>query len=138
MNKLLPFVKKTFNDLLRRREIRFLIVGGINTAVGYAFFVLFVSLGFQYLIANTLATIIGVINSYLWNRFFTFKSKDKAMSEIVRFSLVYGTSYCISMLFLYLIVGRLGINVYVAGALNIIITTTISWFGHKNFSFKNQ
>jgi len=137
MNRLLPFVKKTFDDLLRHKEVRFFIVGGINTAVGYTAFVLFVFIGFQYLIANTLATIIGIINSYLWNRFFTFKSKGKAMSEIVRFSLVYATSYCISMLFLYLIVDRLSVNIYIAGALNIIITTIISWFGHKNFSFKN-
>ena len=138
MNKLLIFTKKTLDGLLKRREVRFLIVGGINTVVGYSVFALLVFIGLQYLIANTLATIIGVANSYLWNRLFTFKSKGKAMSEIVRFSLVYVASYCISMLFLYLIVGRLGINVYIAGALNIIITTAISWFGHKNFSFKNK
>lgn len=138
MNRLLTFIKKTIDDLLKHKEVRFLIVGGINTVVGYAAFALFVSIGLQYLIANTLATVIGVINSYLWNRFFTFKSKGKAMGEIIRFSLVYATSYCISMLFLYLIVGRFGVNVYIAGALNIIITTTISWFGHKNFSFKHE
>ncbi len=138
MNGLLHFIKRIFDDLLRHKEFRFLIVGGINTAVGYTAFVLFVFIGSQYLIANTLATIIGVINSYIWNRFFTFKSKGKAISEIARFSLVYATSYCISMLFLYLIVGCLGVNVYIAGALNIIIITIISWFGHKNFSFKNE
>lgn len=134
--KLIGNIKVLLSDLLKRKGVRFLIVGAINTAVGYGSYAVLISIGLQYLIANTLATIIGVINSYLWNRFFTFKSKGKAMSEIVRFSLVYATSYCISMLFLYLIVGRLGVNVYIAGALNIIITTIISWFGHKNFSFK--
>jgi len=112
------------------------MVGGINTAVGYGCYALFLLISIPYLIANTLATIIGVANSYLWNRYFTFKSKNKATSEIVRFSLVYLVSYLISMVFLFIIVGKLGINTYLAGLLNITITTLISWFGHKNFSFK--
>lgn len=125
-------------SIINRQEFRFLIVGGINTVVGYGAYALLLSFGTQYLLANTLATIIGVANSYLWNRFFTFKSKGKAWQEIIRFSLVYFISYCFGMLFLYLIVGRLGLNTYIAGVLNIIITTLISWFGHKNFSFKEK
>lgn len=124
--------------LFDRREVRFLIVGVINTAVGYGAYVLFLALGLNYLIAGTLSTIIGVANSYIWNRFFTFKSKGKAVNELARFSLVYLVSYCISMLFLYLVVGVFGLNAYIAGGVNLILTTLISWFGHKNFSFKNE
>lgn len=124
--------------LFYRRDFRFLLVGGINTVVGYSAFILFVSFGLQYLIANTLAMIIGVANSYLWNRFFTFKSKNKALGEIARFSLVYLVSYCVSMVLLYLLVGRLGMSAYLAGFLNIITITLISWFGHKDFSFKER
>lgn len=82
--------------------------------------------------------VVGVINSYLWNRFFTFKSKNKALGEIVRFSLVYLASYCVSMILLYLLVGYLGMSAYLAGFLNIIAITLISWFGHKYFSFKER
>lgn len=132
INKIQSFIKK----LLDKQGFRFLMVGGINTAVGYGAYALLIFFGLQYLIANTISTIIGVINSYLWNRFFTFKSKDKALGEMARFVLVYLVSYCASMLFLYLIVGKLGLNTYLAGILNIVLTTTVSWFGHKNFSFK--
>lgn len=129
-------IKKLFNKLISRQEIRFLIVGAINTVVGYGTYAILLFISYPYLIANTISMIVGVANSYLWNRFFTFKSKGKAASEIVRFSFVYLISYCCSMLFLYLIVGQLGMNAYIAGGLNIIVTTLISWFGHKNFSFK--
>lgn len=132
INKIQSLIKK----LLNKQGFRFLMVGGINTAVGYGAYALLLFFGMQYLVANTLATIIGVINSYLWNRLFTFKSKNKALGEMVRFVLVYLVSYCASMLFLYLIVGKLGLNTYLAGILNIVLTTTVSWFGHKNFSFK--
>ena len=131
-------IKSLIQKIISRQESRFLMVGAINTLVGYGAYALFLSVGVPYLIANTLSTIIGVINSYLWNRFFTFKSKGKAMGEIIRFSFVYLISYCCSMVFLYLIVGQFGVNVYVAGILNLVMTTLISWFGHKNFSFKEK
>jgi len=131
-------MKNFIVGLFQRQEFRFLIVGGINTAVGYGAYVLFIFLGFDYLIAFTSATIIGVANSYLWNRFFTFRSSSKAWGEISRFALVYLISFCVGLLFLKVIVSWLGINQYLAGALNIIITTAISWFGHKNFSFRNK
>lgn len=123
--------------LFDRREVRFLIVGAINTAVGYGAYAFFLSIDLNYLIAVTLSTIVGVANSYVWNRYFTFNSRGKAISELARFSLVYLVSYCISMIFLYLVVGVFGLNAYIAGGVNLILTTLISWFGHKNFSFKN-
>lgn len=129
---MLNYIKKIF----ARREVRFVFVGGINTVVGYGAFAILVALNVPYLIANTISTVIGVINSYLWNRFFTFKSKNKAIAEICRFAFVYFVSYCIGMLFLFIIVGHMYLNTYIAGALNIIVTTLISWFGHKNFSFR--
>lgn len=133
---------KRFRDMLvklfARREFRFLIVGAINTLVGYGAYALLLSLNVNYLISVTLSTIGGVINSYIWNRYFTFRSKSRAASEIARFALVYLVSYCSSLVFLYFFVEIFGINPYVSGVINIIITTTISWFGHKNFSFKTE
>ena len=134
MNDIINIIKRLFG----RREFRFLVVGVINTIVGYGAYALFLSLHVNYLVASTLSTIIGVANSYIWNRFFTFKSKGKAFSELARFSLVYIVSYCISMLFLYLVVGVFGLNAYIAGGANIILTTLISWFGHNKFSFKEK
>jgi len=127
-----------FGKLITRREFRFLIVGAINTLVGYGVYALLLSFNVNYLISVTISTIIGVINSYIWNRYFTFKSKARATSEIARFALVYLISYCFSIVFLYFVVGIFGLNPYISGVLNIIATTTISWFGHKNFSFKSE
>ena len=129
-------IRNYIEKLFKHREVRFLFVGVINTIVGFGVFAIFVALGLPYLIANTFSTIIGVLNSYLWNRFFTFKSKNRALDEIIRFSFVYFVSYCFGLLFLWVIVGKMGVNTYFAGALNIFVTMLISWFGHKNFSFK--
>lgn len=127
-------VKKLFEY----QEIRFLFVGVLNTIVGYGSFLLLLLVGTNYLVANTISYAIGVIHSYIWNRKFTFKSKNKSVFEIIKFVLVYIVNYLIGLGALYILVDKLNINPYLAGAFNLIITTLISFFGHKYFSFRQK
>lgn len=127
-----------YKKLTKKKEIRFLIVGGLNTIFGYAIYALLLYLNINYLVANAIATVIGVIHSYLWNRFYTFKSHDKALGEIVRFSAVYGVSFTIGTCTLYMFKSIFHINEYIAGLCNLVITTLISYFGHNLFSFKKN
>ncbi len=131
-------VFKMIKKLFQNQKIRFLFVGGLNTIVGYGFYSLFLILNIHYFIANTLSTILGVIHSYLWNRYFTFKSKQKALKEIVKFVSVYITSYLLGSATLWIFTSLLKISPYISGLINLIITTLISWFGHKYFSFKEN
>ena len=86
-------IKNMIKKLFSYQPIRFLFVGGLNTLVGYGIYALLVYIGVNYLLANTISTIIGIAHSYLWNRFFTFKSKNKAIKEITKFVSVYIVSY---------------------------------------------
>lgn len=128
---MIKLIKRMFSN----QKIRFLFVGGLNTIVGYGSFALLLFMNLNYLVANTISYIIGIIHSYFWNKKFTFKSKNKSPLELVKFIFVYIVNYLIGMIILYLLVDKLGINHYIAGMLNLIITTLISWFGHKYFSF---
>ena len=112
-----------------------MFVGGLNTLVGYGVYAILLFLNFNYLIANSISTVIGVLHSYLWNRFFTFKSKEKAGKEFMKFISVYVISYLIGMVSLYCFTGLLNLSPYIAGLINLVITTLISYFGHKYFSF---
>ena len=126
------------SKILQRQEIRFLFVGGLNTLVGYGIYALLLCFHINYLIANTISTLIGIGHSYLWNRFFTFKSKEKASKELLKFVSVYVVSYILGTISLFIFKSILNISPYIAGLLNLIITTLISYFGHKNFSFKKE
>ena len=125
-----------FQKLMARQEIRFLFVGILNTIVGYGIYAFLVFFHMHYLVANTISTILGVLHSYLWNRYFTFRSKEKAGTELIKFISVYLLSYVIGTCTLYLFNHYLHISPYLAGLINLVITTLISYFGHKNFSFK--
>lgn len=131
-------MKKLIKKMFAHKGIRFLFVGGLNTIVGYGSYALLLLIGFNYLLSNTLSYIIGVIHSYLWNKNFTFKTKTKNISEIIRFVLVYISSYLFGLFTLFILVHYLKLNPYLAGLVNLIFTTLISWFGHNKFSFRSD
>lgn len=57
-------------------KIRFAVVGGFNTALDFVLLFLFVSLGFDKIIANYFSTSISLIFSFFANKSFTFKNKS--------------------------------------------------------------
>lgn len=133
---------KKINNLIKyyleKRFIRFLLVGGINTIVGYGTFAIFIYFNYHYYFSYIMSYVIGIANSYIWNKLFTFKSKNKSYRELLRFISVYLISFVIGSIFLYTAVDMLKINEYVAGLINLIFVTLISWIGHNKFSFKEQ
>ena len=130
-----PSAADIIKTLINDQRVRFLIVGGINTITGYGTFAAVVFAGGHYLLANVIATVVGVTVSYILNKYFTFKQYKKSFSEIIRFILVYAVSFLLGNVVLYVLVDYMAISPYVAGALNLVFTTLISWFGHKYFSF---
>ncbi|MEA4873662.1 MAG: GtrA family protein [Synergistaceae bacterium] len=132
-----PSVFDTVKALTNDQRVRFLIVGGINTAVGYGTFAAVIFLGGHYIVANVIATAVGMTVSYFLNKYFTFRQYKKSFTEIIRFISVYFFSFMLGNVVLYVMVDIISISPYLAGALNLIFTTLISWFGHKYFSFRS-
>ncbi|MBQ9383067.1 MAG: GtrA family protein [Ruminiclostridium sp.] len=56
--------------------IKFGLVGVSNTLVNYITYLIFVSLGVHYVIANAIGFIISVLNAYFWGSRFVFKEDD--------------------------------------------------------------
>lgn len=57
-------------------KIRFIIVGGANTALDFLLLFLFTNLGINKIVANYFSTGIALIFSFFANKEFTFKNKD--------------------------------------------------------------
>lgn len=70
------------------RPVKFAVVGALNTAVDFvAFNVLATLLGVPVVPANVVSYAIGIVNSYVWNRAWTFgdRRSERARAEFVRF-----------------------------------------------------
>lgn len=117
-----------------KRIFKFICVGGLNTVIGYgAFFIL--SLYLNYLVALVIAHFIGVTNSYLWNKYWTFQVKKFRLAEFVKFNIVYLFALGANMLILYVAVERLAFNPRLGQLIVLPIVTLLSYFGHKYWSF---
>lgn len=124
--------------ILNNRFAKFIFVGVLNTIVGYGTYAILIFFGFNYFISHTISTIVGVINSFVLNRKITFNDKKVNKKTPIKFVSVYMLSYFIGLFNLNIIIKRFGIDPYFAGFINLFITTLISWFGHRYFSFNNN
>lgn len=78
------------------RFLKFIIVGGINTFVTLA--VIFTCkslLGVDPYLSNSLGYVAGVLNSFLWNREWVFKSHGRFHREMAKFFVGFGLCYTI-------------------------------------------
>ena len=111
---------------------RFLLVGLLNTVVGYCLFAFFTWSGLAYPLAIAMATLGGVV--------FNFQSTGRLVfsgapwSRIGRFSGVYTVIYGLNVGAVALLLGA-GFNVYAANALVILPLALIAYLLQQKFVF---
>ncbi len=125
--------------LLRRRELAFMLVGGLNTALGLAVFaVLFALFGdrLHYLGALVLAYAIAMTVAFVLHRRFVFHVRGRVLLDFVRFVTVQAGSFGLNALLLTGFVELLHAPVLPAQAVALGLTVCCSYFAHLLFSFR--
>jgi len=99
--------ERNMNEMLRtfRKEKqtawRFAVVGASNTIVDFVVFFLLTAAGVPAAAAQVVSYGAGVINSYIWNRRWTFQMRQKVnIGELFRFLVVNGLSLGVSLVVL--------------------------------------
>lgn len=122
-------IRRVFGD----RFIRFLIFGGINTALCYGLYALLLFFGLKFQVANLFALIGGLVLSFKLQSTFVFGIKDNRL--VVRFVVAWLIIYMANVLLIGWLVG-LGLSAYMAGALGIGPIAIISFLIQKYLVFK--
>lgn len=112
--------------------IKFILVGGMNTLIGYLVFSLFLFLNFHYTLASFLALIFGIIFNFKTHGRLVFGSRDNTL--IFRYITMWGIMYLVAISCL---AGfeRFGINLYFANALLIMPLSILAFFLNIKFVF---
>jgi short-subunit dehydrogenase/putative flippase GtrA len=83
---------------LARQALKFGLVGILNSAITYAsFLLLYRFFGLGEYASNAASYLLGLLNSFLWNKLWTFKSKGFKPIEAVWFALVFLVSYALQL-----------------------------------------
>lgn len=118
----------------RSQFLKFLLVGISNTVLGYIIFLLFLAFT-DYVISLVFAHIIGVVNSFIWNKYWTFKSNGSTIHEFIKFNLIYVLYFILNITLLVYFVSNLNISPEVGQLIALPILTIISFLGQKHWSF---
>jgi putative flippase GtrA len=134
--------------LVRDQRIAFLLVGGINTAVGFGIFVAcsqtvghFVDRRFG-AIAGTLVTtvishILSVLFAFVMHRRLVFRVEGHVLRDLLRFESVYLTTFGINAVALLVLV-ELGVHRIPAQAIVFVPILLLNYLGHRYFSFRRS
>lgn len=134
--------------LIRDQRVAFLVVGLINTVIGFSFFVVLdLTLG-RFIDRNvntvtgslvTLASahVLSVVAAFILYRRFVFRVKGHVWRDLSRFESVYLVSLGINAVALPILV-EFGLNRILAQAGILVLTTAISYLGHRHFSFRRK
>lgn len=130
--------------LIKDRRVAFLIVGGINTVVGFLWFAFFeFAVGqwlgdYGYMVTLLMAHIAAVLCAFVLYRRFVFRVRGHVWLDLVRFESVYLVSLGINAVLLPLLVELAHLEPIVAQALIVFVTTIVSYVGHSKFSFRRK
>ena len=119
--------------------LRFLVVGGFNFVFGY---LVFAALYWQFSgrwinsVIVTVATVIGITESYVAHRLFTYRAYGTWWRGYLRFYVVYGAQYVVNLLMIWIFVTCLAFNAYVVQFITTVLLTVVSYWAHKNYSFR--
>src|SRR5450756_1071944 len=129
--------------LIRDQRVAFIAVGAINTVVGYSFFAAFLwTVGdrwgrpWSYLAALACTHVVSVLVAFVLYRYVVFRVRGHLLSDLWRFETVYLSALAVNFVLLPVLVELARLPVLLAQALIVLVTSLMSWLGHKNYSFR--
>ena len=127
------------NNEKRKHIIRFACVGCLNTMFDFGIFCVLNSLfGVNYIISQIASYSSGTLNSYIFNKFWTFndtKTNKKTTKEIVQFIVVNSASLGISLVGLSILMKDRSINSFTAKIIAMGLAQVVNFLGYRFWVF---
>ncbi|MDR1558028.1 MAG: GtrA family protein [Tannerellaceae bacterium] len=124
---------------LIKQAIKYGIVGVSNTLLSLCvIWVMMKVLGYSDIVSNITGYIAGIINSFIWNKQWTFRSPDTWIGSALRFGGVFGICYAMQLGLLLYLNGHLSIDPYYNQVIAMLFYTAINFLMNKYFTFKEQ
>ncbi len=138
-------MKKKILALFDEKLWKFLLVGVLNTLVGYGLMLLLYNLGgLSYWPASAISYALASVMSYFLNRYFTFKYTQGGWQVVLRFALniavCYGLAYGIAKPLIRLILSGAAEKVRdnVAMLAGMCLFVGFNYLGQRFFAFREK
>ena len=135
-------LRRLFGDALvehHGQKLRYLFVGGLNTADGLAAFpVLYYLLSgaaLGYLTVLSISQIICICFAYLTNKFLVFKTAGNYVGEYLQFITFHLVYFVVNVFFLKFSVERLGFSPVLSQLIFALLVIVSSYLWHSKITF---
>lgn len=115
----------------------YLFVGILNTIVGFGLIFLLMFFGISPELSNIIGYAVGICFSYIMNKIFTFKTKQKSFLEFIKFIISMLIAWCLNFITLKICLKN-GINPYIAQIIAGGIYTISGYLLSKIWVFKTK
>ena len=118
---------------------RYLLVGVFNTVFGYALSLLvyhFLQNNLSIVVIGIMINVISITVAFLGYKLFVFESSGNWLHEYLRCYVTYGFSAVLGIALIWLFVEQWGWIFWFSQGLIIILSTVISYFMHRHFTFR--
>ena len=136
----MQFKKQFILNFLGSSKCKYLAAGAWNTLFGYFLGVILYLLLNPYahlVVIAIISNIIAITMSFLTYKLAVFRTSGNWLLEYLRCYMVYGFNAVLGIFFLWLIVNVMGLNIWFAQGISIVITVIISYYLHKRFTFRS-
>jgi putative flippase GtrA len=119
--------------------LRYCIVGISNTVVGLGtIFILFNVFKIDYVVSNIIGYGIAIINSFKWNKAWTFRSSKNIKNELLPFLIIFIISYLSNLFSVIISIESFNINPNLAQLMGITIFTIFNYSGNSIWTFRES
>jgi putative flippase GtrA len=109
---------------------KYLLIGIVNSIVAYLLIFGFMLLGIGPEVSNFVGYFFGIVVSYVLNKQFNFKSKNRHMDDLPKFLASMAVAYLLNLAALVTLYRGWGVNPYVsqiaAGAVYLLVGYSLS------------
>lgn len=121
-----------------KQIIKFGSVGVLNTLIDLGILNLLVYLGVGAVVANSFSFALAAINSFFWNKFWTFRDREGSWKkQIIPFILVALVGLGLSDLIIYYFHEQLGYNLNLVKIASVVVVFWWNFFIPKLYIFKS-
>lgn len=136
-------IKNIYSNFLNNKSFKHLTkfgsVGCLNTLIDFGMFSILNSIfGFNYIISQIISYSCGTLNSYLFNRFWTFsdtRTNKKTAMEMLQFITVNSASLGVSLIGLRILMNYPSINSFFAKIIAMVLAQVVNFLGYRFWVF---
>ena len=118
--------------------LRYATVGLVSNGVIFLLYLTLTAAGMEHKIAMTLLYAVGVAQTFLFNKRWSFKQEGEYGPEFIRYCLAYSLGYILNLIVLMVVVDRLGYPHQIIQGVMIFLLAVLLFLLQKFWVFRTK